>query len=532
MGKNSISKILLAIVSISTALSVDAETTNKRPNLVIGVTIDGLSMDYIDLLRDKFVENGFNYFLNNGVTLTEIDFGTPLDAAAATAVIYTGAAPTINGVSSAKVFDYGSRKMVPLLNSEKPTPNDTYFSPRKLLASTITDELRIDGGGNTQAHSLGPDASMAVIGGGHTANSVYWINDASGMWTTSTFFQERPPYVSQRNKEQPLSAKLDTLVWSPLFKTTYYPDLNSTRQENPFSTRYPYGTPERYARFKASPKVNTETTDLAIDFLKNQQLGTHGEPDMLSIVYTVQPYPFGSDADDKLETMDGYLRTDRELDRLLKAVNDGPGLENTLIFISGTPVAPRSRKEDVKWRIPGGDFSPKKAESLLNLYLINKFGNADWIAGFDNGYFYLNQDALISYGVDPRTVREEAASFLRRMEGVAYAYTIEDITERKVHDNADAVARNTRIDVVGDVFITVAPGWHVVDETKQVEAYKMVERAASTTAPAFIVYPGIKPQTINEKLDARIIAPTVSSLLRIRAPNGASLAPLRFNRDK
>lgn len=37
-----------------------------RPQLVVGIVIDGLEQDYIDLLRDSFGKGGFNRLLEKG----------------------------------------------------------------------------------------------------------------------------------------------------------------------------------------------------------------------------------------------------------------------------------------------------------------------------------------------------------------------------------------------------------------------------------------------------------------------------------
>ena len=203
-------------------------------------------------------------------------------------------------------------------------------------------------------------------------------------------------------------------------------------------------------------------------------------------------------------------------------------MDRTLLFVAGTPPTPRTRRDDDKWNLPGGEFHVKRAISLLNLYLIQKFGNGEWITGYHNGYFYINPTLVANLEVDPVVVRKETAAFLRRMSGVAYAYTIDEVTSRDIHDNSEAVCRNTRLDSSGDVLVTVAPGWQIIDGDIASTPVPLVERMASSTSPAFIMAPGITPQKITTPVDARILAPTVTGLMRIRAPSGASLAPLRL----
>ncbi len=501
----------------------------ERPRLVVGIVVEGLTMDGIDLLRPLFSADGLNRLLNNGVTITDLDFGTPLDPSAAATIIHTGSAPTVNGISAATSYTPVLRRSFSTFLSDPNSDSPANYSPARILSTTISDELRIDGGGMGEVHSIAPDVALAIPGAGHAANTAHWINDTDGNWVTSKSYPDSPALIQNQNRTRSVASVLDTLGWTPSISVSSYPDLPAFRRAYPFSIRFGRGETDRYRMFKSAPVVNQVVTDLAIEYLRTLGLGTHEAPDMLSLAYTVSPYPFGRDNDYKLATMDGYLRLDRDIARLMKAIDEnGPGMDRTLLFAAGTPPTPRTRRDDEKWGLPGGEFHVKRAISLLNLYLIQKFGNGEWITGYHNGYFYINPTLVANLEIDPAVVRKETAAFLRRMSGVAYAYTIDEVTSRDIHDNSEAVCRNTRLDSSGDVLVTVAPGWQIVDETTAATPLPLVERMASSTSPAFIMAPGIVPQRITTPVDARVLAPTVTGLMRIRAPSGSSLAPLRL----
>lgn len=527
-----IKRILTLCVAMTSAISAYCDNSmpnnNVRPKLVVGITIEGLSNDYIDLLKDCLSDSGFNFVIDKALTISNIDYGTPLDATACNAIIHTGAAPMINGIPSSGYFQPLTKRVVPVLNSESPSAADESYSPKRLLSSTLSDELKIESAGIGRIYSIAPDASMAIIAGGHAANSVYWINDVSGKWTTSTYYSERPVFLQYRNRMRPISSRLDTLTWTPSVQPSLYPGIPSIRKSYPFSVRFPYGYTNRYPRYKSSPVVNDEVTEVATEFIKNMGLGNNEDTDMLCVTYTLQPFPYGNSNDEKMQIMDGYIRLDKNLMTLLTAINEGPGLANTLLFIAGTPLNSTARKDDEKWRLPGGEFSVKKATSLLNLYLINKFGNGDWIIGYHNGFFYLNPSTISDHNVDAGIVRKEGADFLKRMAGVSYAYSIDEIADRKVLDNAAAHSRNIRYDAVGDINITISPGWRIKNEDNDNEELSLSQRFVQPLAPAFILYPSIEKNKIEEPVDARSIAPTIASVLKIRPPNGASLPPLQL----
>ena len=80
-------------VAGQTAPHQGAQTPRQRPALVVGIVVEGLTVDYLNLLRAQFADGGFRRLLDQGVFITDLDYGTPLDGAAATAMVMTGTSP-------------------------------------------------------------------------------------------------------------------------------------------------------------------------------------------------------------------------------------------------------------------------------------------------------------------------------------------------------------------------------------------------------------------------------------------------------
>lgn len=524
-------RVLTALAASIVTFSLSAQVVpSPRPTLVVGVMIDGLSMDYLQLLQGYMSDGGFKRLMNNGVTITDLDYGTTVDAPTATAIAFTGAAPAINGVGSSHYYDSESRLSLPVFHDPATLGNftDETVSPKALLVSTIGDEMRIDTGGLGYVYALSPDQATALILGGHAGNSACWINDVTGNWSTTTFYHDTPRLVANRNRMQPLSVRLDTISWTNLMPIGEYPDLPSYKKAYPVRNTFLRKDVDRYRAFKTSAPVNTEITSLAGEYIKTLALGKRDVMDMLNLSYTVQPYDYTADADGRLEQMDIYLRLDRELERLFKAIDaTGPGMDNTMVFVAGTPRRTRSRRDDEKWAIPHGEFSPKRAVALLNVYLIAKHGNGEWVNGYHDRQIFLNHELIKQNNLDEAEVRTDVAQFLTRMAGVTDAYTIEDIIDLKAGVNSRAVRNNTVIERVGDVTITIAPGWQIVDQGNDL-TIPLVERSGVTSSPAFILSPGLKSTEITTPVDARVLAPTVAGILRIRSPNGALIPALKL----
>lgn len=524
-------RLLLAFVASAVATLAAAAGAPVRPQLVIGIVVDGLEQDYIDLLRDSFGKGGFNRLLSDGVVIPALDYGTPLDAAGATAVLVSGATADISGISAATRFDREALRTVPLLHDPATMGNytDETYSPAALAVSTIADEARIAGGGVSAVYAIAADPQQAILLGGHAANSALWLNAQNGNWATSTFYKEPPTTLSARNRLRPLTVRLDTMSWTPLRPASAYPHLPDHLTRYPFRYTFGRNKADKVAKFVTTPLLNSEITQLASEIIDTPDFGRHDGADMLNIAYSIRPFTDSKNADTRYETMDSYLRLDRDLEQLFAAVDRGPGMANTLVYLAATPPGSRSRRDDERWNVPFGEFSTRKAMSLLNMYLIALHGNGEWVKGFHRNAFYLNDKLINERNIEPAAIRSEAADFLERMSGVRRAFTIDDIINERAGEGSQALRRNTSLNHGGDVYIAPAAGWEVVDDWQTPAAdgrTPMVHREVAPTGIAIIMAPGIDARTIATPVDARSIAPTVARLLRIRSPNGASLPPL------
>lgn len=498
----------------------------SRPSLLIGITVEGLDATHLALLEKQFLDTGFNLLKKQGIYINNISYGPNIDAAAAQAIIYTGAAPTVNGIAAQQIYD--RQKKAAFSSIYDPSyvgnfTNETY-SPISILSSTLADEVRIDGNAKGLVYSLAASPAQAIIAAGHAANGAYWIADATGNWASTTFYPEMPLPISNTNYKNHISHRLDTLKWEPLFNPFIFSNISESKKVKSFKHNFPKNSPDRYVAFKNSALANTEITDMAIEFINSLYMGRRTEMDMLCLSYSLAPYQFGKNADSQLETIDAYVRLDRDISRIVKTARQKAGDSQVAIFLVGLPTEATDKRDAASFKIPHGEFSVKKAQSLLNMYLMAIHGNGAWVYDYHNHQFYLNEQLAKEKQVDIHTLRSESAEFLAKMSGIAHVFTIDDIIASRAGENAEALKRNTNIKNSGDIFISVAPGWEITDDGSSRPS--IVKRRASAIIPAFILVTGNTARQIDTEVDARSIAPTVARMLWLRAPNGASLPPL------
>lgn len=521
-----ITSVVFGLAAINTL--VMADTT--RPRLVVGIVVDQLRTDYLEYLRSLFGEDGFNRLMDKGVYMRDVDFRrTVADPASATAVVFSGGWPAANGVVADRVFDHSSKRSVPALADNAVNGNFTTeaYSPALLRLSTISDELAIDGGGLGLVYSISADPQQAVVMSGHAGNSAVWICDNNGKWASSTYYKDFPASLSRVNSYNPLSRRLDTLQWKPSRELSEYPGVPAQKRYYPFRYTFPTGDRDVYRRFKLSAPANTEVTDAAISCLESLSLGKRGDAiDMLNVGYTAAPFKYIKDGDYRLELEDTYLRLDSQIGRLFDAIDRQVGLDNTVIFLTSTGYYDDATADAPAYRIPSGDFSLKRAESLLNSYLSAKHGNGDYVETILDGEVFLDRRTIEEMRLSASMVREEAREFLLRMSGVAEAYTLDEIPAGG-NETLETLRLLTDPKTSGDIFISFVPGWNVVSDNTYPVTTRAVRYGRPLT-PAFLMGPEIKAVEINTPVDATVIAPTVTSALHIRSPNGARQKALAF----
>lgn len=521
-----ITSVIFGLVGLNTVIMADP----SRPKLVVGIVVDQLRTDYLEYLQSLFGEKGFKRLMKDGVYMRDVDFrASGLDAVSATAMAFTGNYPNATGIPAAAVYNPTLKKAVAPLEDASAIGNFTNetYSPAALRLSTLSDEVAIDGAGVGAVYSIAPDPQQAVIMAGHAGNCAVWLNENTGKWATSTYYHDVPTAVNTRNYNRSLASRIDTMQWKPSLPLEKYPGIPAQKRIYPFRYTFPTSDRNVYRMFMSSPLVNTEVTDLAIDCINGMRLGNRGDAiDMINVAYTAAPFKYVKDGDFRLELEDTYIRLDSQLGRLFDAIDRSVGLGNALIYLTSTGYYDDATPDDPAFRIPSGEFSVKRATSLLNSYLSAKHGNADYIDSYFDGHIYLDHGVIESKRLSVAEVADDARTFLCKMSGVADAYTLPEILSF-ASDTLEPLRLSTDPKTCGDIFVEFTPGWNVSDDLRFPVEKKPV-RSSMNLTPAFIMAPALEPRTVGTPVEAVRLAPTVTSALRIRAPNGVAARALGF----
>lgn len=518
-------KILTSLIAILAVTNLEAQ---QVPKLVICITVDQLRGDYIEYFYNTFGEGGFKRLLNEGVVYKNVRFEfSNIDQATAFATLFTGTNPCFHGIASNKVFDFEREQEFSVLRDPNFLGNFTRdnYSPKKLYASTIGDELKIASKGKSDVYAIAPDAESALLSAGSAANAAFWIDNINGKWATTTYYRNIPWYIERYNNGmESLPVRLDKMIWTPSLPVNKYNAFPYVTDETSF--RYTFNETMRdcYPDLKTSPFVNIEVNRLALQFLEYAGFGTRSNPDMLSVTYYAGNFRRLMDKEYSREIQDVYHQLDKDIEKLLDAVDKKVGLNNTLVVFTGSGYFKSIEDYPETVQLNGGDFYPKRCIALLNMYLMQLYGQKKWVTGYYDGQIYLERKTIENEKIALEDIQKKAAEFVAEFSGVQSVITDCALRNGEWNEGTAKFRNGTHYLGRGDIIIELQPGWKINNEV-QGEKVKVVRNNAVST-PLIFMGNSLKPKYIYREVKATEIAPSITHILRIRPPNATQELPL------
>lgn len=522
-------RVITSLVAVLTVVSLQSQTTlRETPKLVIGITIDQLRGDYLELFQKTFSEKGFKRLLNEGLVYQNMSFDFPnLNEASSIATIYTGTLPFRHGITDSKIYLSDKGMEVSVFQDDKFLGNYTNdkLSPARLRTGTITDELKNASKGKSDIYTFAPHSFQAIISAGHFGDGAYWIEDYTGKWATSTYYKDLYWTVDQENKRNTFSNQATSLTWQPLLASSRY-------------NTFPYGDPTRvfsyqfgqysnpYPNLKQSPFVNENITKSVITLLQKNDMGKRNSPDFLAITYYAGDYTT-SQGDYSIEVQDTYTRLDGEIATLLDNVDKMVGLNNTLIFVTSTGYYNSNTRYPENLKVAPGAFYPKRCEALLNMYLMAIYGKEQWVERYYNQQIYLNRKLIENKKINLEEIQNKAAEFVVQFTGVQDAVTSLQLLTGKASPDMKKYRNALNKEQSGDIFIEIQSGYQIVyEENNGTQTSSKIHRSVAVTCPVIFMGNGIRAEKVKRSIKATEIAPTVCRILRIRSPNASEDDPL------
>jgi predicted AlkP superfamily pyrophosphatase or phosphodiesterase len=543
--KNLIFITLCSLLISNTLAQTRKQIPSEKPKLIIGLVVNQMRYDYLYKYLDKFSQNGIRRLLNEGSNCKNATYGYQCTLSEpGYATISTGTNPSVHGIIGPDWYQDGaSKKTSCSVDVDVKTIGGGSFdaglySPKKLMAPTVGDELRLSNNKQSKVISVSLDASASAFLGGLIPSSAWWFDFSSGNWVSSSYYLETAPdWVGEFNRKGLPNTYLQR-KWEPLLPISEY--VQSLQDDNSYETGlngqhvFPYdlnmmslpqGVDKRnYKLLRQTPFGNSLTKDFAISAIVNENLGKDDNPDILMVDFACTEsisQAFGLNA---IETEDAYLRLDEEIQHFLDFVDSYVGKGNVVVFLTSNHGAALSPKymEDIK--MPSGYFSFNQAASLLSSYLNARYGKGNWIKSFGDLQIYLNRDLIQDSKIDLAVFQQDVASFLLEFTGVANVLT-STLIERNYY--ADGVFRQMQNSYnskrSGDIFINLMPGW--IEKNGNLTNHNSGYRY-DTHVPLLWYGWKINRRNVARHIDMTDIAPTIASFLDISFPAASSGSPI------
>ncbi len=509
--------------------------TIARPKLVVGMVVDQMRWDYLYRFYSRYGQGGFKRLLHEGFSAenTLIPY-TPTITACGHASVYTGSVPAINGIIGNNWFDPQLGRDVYCVEDKDVTTIGSsskagLMSPKNLLVTTVTDELRMATNFRSKVISISLKDRGSILPGGHTSNGSYWYDSMTGSFITSThYMQQLPTWVNDFNAKK-LPNKYFAEDWNTIYPiATYvestaddksYERLFKGEKTSTFPHLFKQYINKNYAMMTSMPQGNTFTLEFAKTAIPAEKLGQTGNTDFLAVSLSSTDYVGHQFGPNSIELEDTYLRLDKDLEDFFNYLDKTIGKGNYLFFLTadhGVTHIPSFSKEN---KLPGGGLAPRKYKTQLDSLILKEFNVKDAIFTLMNNQLIFDTEAIKAANADYSKIKQFSIDYLIKQEGVLNAVDVKNLGNASLPQelkNKITYGYNARRS--GDVYIILDAGWYPsVNPGTGHAAWNPYD----SHIPNIFMGWGIKPGKTNKEYYMTDIAPTVSALLHIQQPSGS-----------
>ncbi len=262
-------------------------------------------MRFDDLYRyyNFYGNNGFKRLLKYEAIFTFAHYNyEPTTTAPGHASIFTGSVPHFHGIIANDFYDVDSQKMINAVrdaNYHSIGSNDEVgqCSPKQLLASTISDQIKLFNNLKSKVFTVSLKDRGAVLPAGQLADAAFWYNYKTGDFISSSFYLDSLPEWLIKFNQKKLPQNYMNNGWKLLLENDenyFSSDLSGEVSPKIFKKeqiKFPYefshlSSDELYNAFQFTPHANQILVDLAKEIILNENLGENNYPDFLSISFS------------------------------------------------------------------------------------------------------------------------------------------------------------------------------------------------------------------------------------------------------
>jgi len=518
------------------------EAVQDSPKLVVGIVVDQMRYDYLSRFYHRYSEDGFKRLMKGGFQLTNNHYNfVPTYTAPGHASIYTGTSPMNHGIIGNNWYDKFEDKVIYNAGDDQvigvgTASDEGRMSPRRMLTTTITDQLELQTQGRAKVIGISIKDRGAILPAGHAADAAYWFEGSDqGNFISSSFYMDQlPQWVTDFNALKKAEEYLKT--WNTLYPIETYTasgsDLNDFEKapKGKQAAVFPYDLNKlkaengNYSLIKATPYGNSIVADFAIEALKKEEMGKDSIADFLAVSFSSTDYIGHQYGVNSIEIEDTYLRLDQDIARFLKALDEEVGKGNYTVFLTADHGAVNNPAYLQSRNINAGYFDRSDFRNKLNNALIEKYGFDDLISNISNDQIFFNKVNLIKNTINPIDLEHFIASTIIDYTSIDKVYTRKALVSGAMQDGIGTLIQNGfHHKRSGDVIYVLEPA--VISYSKTGSTHGS-SQSYDTHVPLLFYGNGINQGSSSKRTEIIDIAPTISSLLKISFPNAATGNPI------
>lgn len=530
---------LIASTSLFAQKKTAQNTTLERPKLVVGIVVDQMRWDYLYRYYNKYENGGFKRLLKEGFSCenTMINYIPTVTAIGHTS-IFTGSVPSLHGIAGNNWIDKTGKSIYCTDDSTVQTigakGNAGKMSPRKLLATTITDELRLATNFQSKVVGVSLKDRAAILPAGHNPTAAFWIDDASGKFISSSYYMSLlPQWVNDFNDAKPIDKLIDN-GWNTLLPIEQYTESTADNVSWEGTLKgatqpvFPYDTKKAYVldhgSLRQMPFGNTLTLQFAQAAVDGYKLGQEKSCDFLTINCASTDYSGHLVGPNAIEVEDVYLRLDKDLSTFFSYLDQKLGKGNYLVFLTADHGAAHSEGFMQTNKMPTGLLD---ADLFANLdkRLTKQFGYSKLAYEIENFQVFFNRSRIDSLNLDFGKIKESTIDYLKASKGIQYVVDQDKIVEASIPSPLKEMMINGyNHQRSGNVVLATLPGWlpHYCNKG----CTHSVWNPYDAHIPLIFMGWKIDHGATNRTTAMTDISATLAALLHIQMPSGCIGTPI------
>ncbi len=505
-------RFLLGVLLSLSALAQSAATSRLPPKLVVAIVIDQFRYDYLTRYRSEYT-GGLKRMLEQGAVFTNANFQhVPTVTAVGHSTFLSGATPAMSGIIGNEWWDRATAKRVTnvsdgatdLLGVDAQASKGKGSSPRRMLVSTLGDELKMSGKGGKVIGVSIKDRS-AILPAGHMADGAYWFDVDTGNYVSSSYyFPALPKWVADLNAAHPADA---------------YAGKDWMNHKTPAAGK------ELYRGVESTPYGNELIQRLALEALSAEKLGSGSKIDLLAVSYSANDYVGHKYGPDSPEVHDMALRVDKLIGELLAACERRAGVGRVLVVLTADHGVSPVPEDSQSRKMPGGRVDSREERSAVEKALTARFGEGKWVLDVSEAGFFLNPEAS-GKKIDREEMERVAAESLRNLAHVFRVYTRSQLLHGAILEDQVGVRVRNGFNAArsGDVIVVLDPYWitgNLGTAAGRAGTTHSSPFSYDAHVPMLFLGSQIRAGRYHANVAPNDIAPTLATMLEIETPSGS-----------